>query len=428
MSQKLRFIMVGLGNRNLGCFAKGLLGFPTKGFPEFREKSEIVALVDPNRSRAQAANTELKQDYPIYPSVEAAAAEVQADWAIITTPDFTHGNVAVAALDCGLNIVIDKPLATSVWECNRIIEARDRNKKQVIVGHNYRYHAYTLAAARLVREGAIGKVLQVEAAEVLSYSHGGDYFHRWHSEFNKSAGLMNHKCCHFIDLINWIIDDSPVGVNAMGDRTFYVPRPDMKHGDRCSECEIGKDCPHFVDMEIWDGIRRKMYIESEHEDGYKRDLCVFTDRHSINDREVLNLRYKSGITASFSMVTFNPTEYNYFFFTGTEGRLELGRDSKEHKSYLRHIKADGTVEDLEFDIEHGEHGHGGADVKLLASILGMEDIAGEIDPLQVATAEQARDAVAVADMAARSIADGGRYIGVEETGKDYPPSPPGGKS
>ena len=65
-----------------------------------------------------------------------------------------------------------------------------------------------------------------------------------------------------------------------------------------------------------------------------------------------------------------------------------------------------------------------ADKKLLASILDLGDVAGEIDPLQRATAEQARDAVMVADMAARSIADGGRYVTCDETGKDYPPAPP----
>jgi predicted dehydrogenase len=332
-------------------------------------------------------------------------------------PDHTHCRVVVEALDAGLNVVVDKPLATSVWECDRILAAMERAGRQVIVGHNARYHAWTLKACRMVRAGQIGPVLQVEAGEVLSYSHGGDYFHRWHSDFSKSAGLLTHKCCHHLDVLSWILDDDPVEVSAWGGRSFYRPRPDLNHGQRCTDCAIAGDCPHAFDMDKWDGVRRRIYMGAEAEDGYIRDRCCFSDRHTINDHETLHIRYGRGTLASFTNLAFAPKEYSYIYLTGMRGRLELqSRDPK-----LRIYRESGQVEDVDFAAERGEHGHGGADVKLIADVLGLPGS----DPLQRAHPREARRAVLIADLANRSIAAGGRPVRAEEAGKDYPPPPRG---
>ncbi len=448
--KKLQFIIVGLGNRGRDSFARSLLGFPNRGLPAFKERAEITAFVDINTGRARVANEVLATRIPVFATVDEAMEKVQADWAVVTTADHTHADICEAALDHNVNVVVDKPLATSVWECERIIAAAKRNQRQVIVGHNLRYQEHMLAIAKLVRGGAIGKVLHVEAAEILDLDHGGSYFNRWHSEFAKSAGLMNHKCCHQLDIINWALNDAPVGVSAIGARDYYVPRPDLPpHGPRCSVCALGRQCPHYLNLDNnYPGGRpedqkrlRRMYVDVEHIDGYIRDACVFSDRNTINDHESLNIRYAKGTLASFNLLAFAPREYNYFYFTGDKGRLEygvaftpkpaetgkqgmaeMGYFEEVGKPFIRLLKHDRTVENVAVERKHAEYGHGGADVKLIATLLGVP--IENVDPIQLATPEQARNAVAIADMAARSIAAGGRYVGIEETGRDFPPAPP----
>lgn len=453
-STKQRFIIVGLGNRGRDSFARALLSFTDRGLPEFKQKAEIVAFVDINPERARVANEVLATRIPVFAGLTEAAAKHPADWAIITTNDNTHADVCVEAMQHGMNVIVDKPLATSVWECDRIIAESRRTGKQVVVGHNMRYNEHMLQLAHLVRSGKIGKVQQVESGEILSLDHGGSYFNRWHSEFSKSCGLMNHKCCHQLDIINWVINDHPVGVSAMGDRTYYVPRPDLKAAPRCSQCALTKQCVHYCNIDnSYSGSRpedkkrlRRMYVDVEHVDGYIRDACVFSDRHTINDHEVLNIRYAGGVLASFSLMTFAPREYNYFYFTGSEGRLEysvvfesaekldadrggaeMGFFANEGKPQIRFIHKDGKVEIIDAKVLHKGFGHGGADVKLIASVLGVPIAGVDADSIQRATPEQARNAVAIADMAARSIAGGSRYISIEETGRDRPPAPPSGK-
>ncbi|MGI6086717.1 MAG: Gfo/Idh/MocA family protein [Kiritimatiellia bacterium] len=448
--QKLKFIIVGLGNRGRDSFARALLGFPNRGLPEFTERAEITAFVDINIERARVANEVLATDIPIFSTVEEALKKVQADWAVVTTADHTHADVCESLLNHKVNVVVDKPLATSVWECNRIIDTAKRNNRQVIVGHNSRYNEYALATAKLVRSGAIGRVLHVEAAEVLDFDHGGSYFNRWHSEFAKSAGLMNHKCCHQLDLINWILDDEPIGVNAIGARDYYVPRADLPpHGPRCTVCALGKNCKHYVNIDRdypsgrpEDRQRlRRMYIDVEKGDNFIRDACVFSDRNTINDHEALNIRYAKGTLVSFNLVCFAPREYFYYYFTGDKGRLEFGVSFKPKAAeknapqgmaemgmmdlggqFIRLLKEDGTVQEINVERKHANFGHGGSDVKLVSALLNMP--IENVDPIQHATPEQARNAVAIADMAARSIASGGRYVSIKETGRDFPPAPP----
>ena len=412
---KTRFVIAGTGNRGLGCFAKGLLGWPTKGRPEFPQRADLVALVDANQSRARMCAAELKQpDLPVFRSVAEAQRLAPADWCIVTTPDFSHRDVVVEALEAGLHVLVDKPLATSAWECDQILAAMRATGRQVVVGHNMRYNAAVLKTAQLVRGGAIGEVLQVEAGEVLDTHHGGDYFHRWHSDFSKSCGLLTHKCCHHLDALCWMLDDDPVDVAAWGARTFYRPRPDLDHGERCSDCRIAATCPSAFEMDKWDGVHRRIYRDCEAEDGYVRDRCVWSDRHTVNDHEVLNIRFAKGTLATFTCLTFAPKEYSYFYLTGRTGRLELRGNS------LTWYHEDGTVEDVTFATEGGEHAHGGADICLIADILGLP---GSL-PLQRAHPAEARRAVLIADLANRSIAAAGRPVHCSEAGRDRPPAPP----
>ena len=419
--RKLRFVIAGTGNRGLACFAKGLLGFAGKGPASFPERAELVALVDTNLTRARIAAGELRRpDMPVCGTVTEAQKKTHADWCIVTTPDWTHADVVVESLQAGLNVVVDKPLATSAWECDRIIDATKRTGKKALVAHNMRYMDWTLKAAKLVRAGEIGRVIFVEAAELLDLNHGGSYFQRWHSDFTKSAGLMTHKCCHYLDVLCWILDDQPLEVNARGGRSFYRERPDLNHGKRCLDCPISDKCVHYFDMDRWDGVYRRIYKEAEDEDGYIVDQCVFSDRHTINDYESVNIRFQGGAMACFSLVTFAPREHCYYRLTGTQGRIEMGTGSTDGKAYLRIIRPDKTVEQIDVAGDRGLHGHDQADQLLIADILGL----GRCDPLQKAEPWEAKRAVLIADLAARSVAAAGRPVWADEAGRDFPPAPP----
>lgn len=415
---KKKFIIMGTGNRGVGCFGKGIKNVGGKGRDDFVDNAEIVAFVDTNLTRAAAGAKEIGMpDLPIFKTIEEAQ-HIEADWCIVTTPDYTHCDAVCRTLRAGINCLVDKPLATSSQECQMIIDCMEETGREVIVGHNMRYNPDYLKAAHMLRDGIIGDVLSIESAEVLDYSHGGDYFHRWHSDFSKSAGMMTHKGCHFIDVMNWLLDDEPVKVSAIGARNFYKPRPDLDHAERCLDCNLSESCKHYFHMDKWDGIWTRLYQAAEKDDGYIRDLCVFSDRHTVNDQENLIITYKKGTQATFSLITFGSKEFTYYFINGTKGRLEIGSNPMGEK-FFRVVDVDGNVEEQETTKGSGEHGHGGSDMRLIAHIIGLD----ELDPMVRAYPIEGKRAVDVADMAARSIALGGAPVTIDDIGKDYPPAP-----
>jgi len=431
---KKTFLLVGTGGRGLPTFAKGLLGWPDKGWPEFPDKARVVGLVDTNVERARACLRELERrpipdPLPVFDDLAAALAETRPDWCVICVPDRTHADVCLACLAGGANLIVEKPLATSLAECREIIAAGKRAGRQVLVAHNYRYLNFAKTMAKAVRDGKIGRILSWRVGEVLGNAHGGDYFHRWHSEFAMSAGMLNHKGCHHFDLLFWITQDRPRIAAAMGSRALYRPRNDIAHADRCCECSLKQTCPHTIDMDIWDGIYRKMYKDAEHIDGYIRDRCVFSDRHTIYDNYTVNFQMESGVIGNYVLTTFGPREHVFFEICGTEGSLEAGCDPMRGGEYVRIIRQasfnpdsmymDGaTSEDMAFGDEGGMHGHGGADMRMVASLLGLTEYQA------LATAEEAALAVAAAEMANRSLAMGGRPVPMDEAGAGYPPAPP----
>ncbi len=437
---KINFLLVGMGGRGLPTFAKGLLGWPDKGWPEFVDKARIVGLMDTNIERCKACYAELKKrpipyDLPMFSDLDEAIVKSKADWAVICVPDRVHTEVCLKCIEGGLNIWVEKPLATSVEECDLILSKAKEKNVEVRVAHNYRHYRWIVKIEQLLKEGAIGKVLSFRAGEILGDAHGGDYFHRWHSDFSVSAGMLNHKACHHFDLIFWLLKDTPVCAQAMGSRALYREKKMPAHGERCSSCQLKKTCPHAIDMDVWDGIYRKMYIDAEHVDGYIRDKCVFSDRHSIYDNYTVNFTMQSGVIGNYILTNFGPREYVFFEFVGTEGSIEAGQDGLTHKEYLRVIKMkksadkDGILhdkaeaEEISFEDEGGMHGHGGADMRMLASFLGFKEGVA-VDPAILASGEEAKSAILGADMANRSLAEGGRVVWKEETGKDFPPTPP----
>jgi len=423
---KERFIIVGTGNRGI-FFAKSLMAWPDKGLPEFAERAQLVAMVDRNLSRAQACKNELLRrpvggDLLLFRDPEEAILATKPHWAIVTVPDHAHAEVCMRILRLGVNVLVEKPLATSVWECRQILDEARGAGREVRVAHNYRHMRWVLRTERLIRAGRIGRILSVEAGEILGNKHGSDYFHRWHGDFHNSGGMLMQKACHHFDLINWILRDRPVCVAAMGSRALYNARPDLDHAERCDDCKLKASCAYAMDLNKWDGIYRRMYRGAEHEDGYIRDKCVFSDAHTIYDNYHLNVQFAKGVLGSYTLSNFGPREYVFANFTGTDGCIEAGHDTFSEKEQVRLVANDGKVESfLEAD-EGGMDGHGGADTRMVGAFLGIRG--KDMEPGDLSTAEEATQAVMGADLGNRSLAKGGVPVWSEEAGQDRPAAPP----
>ncbi len=392
---KRRYAVVGTGHR-AGMYISALRG-------EHADVGEIVALCDPNPGRVSFYDPD--DDLPHFgpDDIELMVKQARVDVVVVTTPDLHHAAIVDRVLRAGADAVVEKPLTTTADGCRLITEAVAETGRDVVMTFNYRYAPRNSSLREVIASGEIGEVTSVHFEWVLDTMHGADYFRRWHRDKTNSGGLLIHKSSHHFDLVNWWLGDVPARVFAMGGLKFYGDvRSD--HGPRPARGTGAKGDPFSLDLND-DPRLKALYLDSEHHDGYLRDVDPFAPGVSIEDNMSLLVEYAGGATMTYSLNAHSPWEGYRVTVNGTQGRAELDVVERGHID----LGADGQIvldpsatpeeqtddqrppgERLlvqrhweraqEYAIPAGIGGHGGGDAILLKDVFRRDLRVGE-DPL-----------------------------------------------
>ena len=186
--------------------------------PEYRDHPEahIWGLFDLNRERAQA----LAEQYgaKAYPSYEALLSDPEVDAVSICAANTAHADMAVAALKAGKHVLCEKPMATTLQDCERMAEAARESGKTLMIGQNQRLTPAHQKARALVEQGAIGRVITFTTV----FRHGGPETwsvdpgaNTWFFDKNKAAlGVMADLGVHKTDLIQYLLGQTVTEVTA----------------------------------------------------------------------------------------------------------------------------------------------------------------------------------------------------------------------
>ena len=129
---KRRVALVGTGHRGAGTWGKELLA-------NCREWVELVGLADKNSLRVERARNAIGTNAPTFTDAGEMLAATRPQTLIVCTRDDTHADLIVAALEAGVDVVTEKPMATTAEMCRRILDAERRTGRRVDVGFNYRF-------------------------------------------------------------------------------------------------------------------------------------------------------------------------------------------------------------------------------------------------------------------------------------------------
>lgn len=283
----LKLGVIGCGCRGIDCFAD---------LTEKRFDSKISALCDTNSVRLNQAAKKLKAKPGLYTSVEVMFANEQLDGVFITTPDYYHEEHGVAALNAGVNILIDKPLASTVAGCQKIIAAAKSHNKVAMMGFNLRHEPTLKRLKEIVDSGQLGRILMIENREF--YNGGRTYMARWNRKYDFCGGLWVHKGSHDFDIFQWLLDfPRPVRVSSFannsvlipGNYPFEVPKG-VTPGPSCHQCKCKNICPDVFEFNTpeWTGDAIK-------EDNYSRDLCIYDSDKDVHDSGIAIVEYDNGV-------------------------------------------------------------------------------------------------------------------------------------
>ncbi len=308
------------------------------------------------------------------------------DAVAITSPDFTHEEYAIAALEAGKHVFCEKPMAITTKGCDKVLEAWKKSGKKLMVGHNMRYMRIFRTMREIVSSGAIGEVKAVWVRHFVG--RGGDwYFHDWHAVRSKSTGLLLQKASHDIDMIHWITGVYTAKVAAFGGLDFFGGnKPNDLVCRLCGENETCNEAQFNT-----------------------RQQCAFRKEVNVEDNTVVIMELENGIKASYQQCHFTPDYFRNYTFIGTEGRVEnLDDHSKVIVLTRNKSKKWKNYADRAYEIKQAEEEHGGADPVICKDFVDM--ILSDKAP--VATPEAGRMSVAAGCAATESLRNGGRVTEV----------------
>lgn len=187
----------------IGVTGSGFMGRTHVDAARRLETAEIVAVTGGSRTKQLAADYAIDAE----PSVEALVRRDDIDGVVIATPHYLHTEEALAAAAAGKHALVEKPLATSVADCDRMAEAFAERGLVLSVGYHQRFRQSNLLTRELIQSGAIGKVRCIQMSALFDIeamrsesSFGGTW--SWWTDPRSIAHLINSGP-HNIDLCRW---------------------------------------------------------------------------------------------------------------------------------------------------------------------------------------------------------------------------------
>jgi len=179
------------------------------------DKVEIVAVCDIVELRAK--ETAERYHAKSYTSYEDLLKTETLDAVSVCLPNYLHTPVSIQALNAGLHVLCEKPMATSSEEADRMIEAARKNNKKLMIGHNQRFVASHQKAKQLIEDGEVGNIYSFRTA----FGHGGpegwsaDGRDSWFFDKDQAfIGAMGDLGVHKADLLRYLLNEEFVEVGA----------------------------------------------------------------------------------------------------------------------------------------------------------------------------------------------------------------------
>ena len=192
--ETMRFGLIGYGA--WGRFHAAAIG-KTPG-------AELAAIACASEATAAAAR-ERHPTAKVHLDWRALLADRSIDAVDIVVPNHLHAEVAVAALEAGKNVLLEKPMAGSIADCDRIVEAVRRTGKVLSVGHEFRVSSQWGLVRRLIRDGEIGQPLYANVSLFrFPYRQGAG---GWRYEGSRVGSWILEEPVHFFDMLMWWFEE-----------------------------------------------------------------------------------------------------------------------------------------------------------------------------------------------------------------------------
>ena len=377
--------IAGLGPRGFYTYAQY-----QKVHPE-RMKVTAIADIDETKLYLAAEDLHIPPEGCFKSAEEMLSKDKLADVLIVATQDKQHIAHALAGLERGYDLILEKPVATTPEDCIAIRDAAKRLNRKVAVCYVLRYTTFYRTIKNIIYSGRIGEVVNVDAVENVGYWHQAHSFVRgnW-SNCGRSSPMILQKSCHDMDILNFLIGSHCECLSSFGSLSFFNSEHRPKDAaEFCVDCPRKESCVYSAERIYLgeDTQEKRPWVRTvvapagglaEVKKALRRGpygRCVFVCDNDVVDHQTVALRYENGVTVSFTMSAFSAEVYRSIRIMGTQGEIE----GEQKTNLIRCTTFDGKTEVYDINkLASDLSGHGGGDNQLLTDFFD-ENSEGHID-------------------------------------------------
>lgn len=177
-------------------------------YQENKGRLRLIAAVDSKKERASALVRKFytaSDNIAVFQDSKELYLKEKPDIVAITTPSFTHKDLALEAIAASAHVLLEKPMAMSLADAREIAEAAEVVGTVLALGHIYRYLPCMKALADDIAAGKYGKVLYATVS--VRWGHDQSYYEQapWRGTYAGEGGVVMNQSVHALDLMRWLM-------------------------------------------------------------------------------------------------------------------------------------------------------------------------------------------------------------------------------
>lgn len=360
-------ILLGAGGRGMYTFGSHALEHP--------DELKFIAVAEPvGDRRRKFAELHKIDDAMCFEDWEQLLAKPRlADAAIICTQDRMHFKPAMAALEKGYHVLLEKPMSYDPVECITMGDYAREHNRVFSICHVLRYTPFFSTIKENLDKGRIGKLISIQHNENVAHWHQAHSFVRgnWRNS-TESSPMILAKSCHDMDILLWLAGADCTAISSFGSLThFKKENAPLGAPLRCQDgCPVANECPYYAPDYYLDAkvdwmatiINPDASVEARaselHESPYGR--CVYHCDNDVVDHQVVNMEFSNEVTASFTMCAFTRDCTRTIKLMGTRGEIR-GHMEKNEIEILDFYK--GSKDSI--TLPESPYGHSGGDYGII---------------------------------------------------------------
>ncbi len=160
----------------------------------------LVGLCDSNKNILKKFK---KFKLPLFVNLKELINIDDIDIVSLCTPSGIHSEQAVLALNNGINVITEKPMATNLFDANKMLKAAKKNKKKLFVVKQNRFNPTLVYLKKLLEEKKLGKIYMFNSNVFWHRSQSYYNSAKWRGKKDLDGGALMNQASHYIDMIDW---------------------------------------------------------------------------------------------------------------------------------------------------------------------------------------------------------------------------------